>query len=62
GLTGFLGRPVMAGAVPMPLALMGAQQSVRLWQAPYPPPEAIERYEKVLPGSFDRMIKMAEGL
>jgi uncharacterized membrane protein len=29
---------------------------------PYPPPEAVERYEKVLPGSFDRMIKMAEQL
>jgi len=32
GLTGFLGRPVMAGGVPMPLALMGAQQSVQLWR------------------------------
>jgi uncharacterized membrane protein len=33
-----------------------------MWQGQFPPPEAIERYEKVLPGSFDRIIKMAEGL
>lgn len=30
------------------------------WQAPFPPPEAVERYEKVCPGSFDRIVKMAE--
>lgn len=38
------------------------QQTVQLWQGQYPPPEAIEHYEKVLPGSFDRMIAMAERL
>jgi uncharacterized membrane protein len=36
------------------------QQQVQLWQGQYPPPEAIEKYEKVLPGAFDRMIRMAE--
>jgi uncharacterized membrane protein len=40
-----------------------AQQTVQItWQGQYPLPEAIERYEKVLPGSFDRMIAMAERL
>jgi uncharacterized membrane protein len=38
------------------------QQTIQLWQGQYPPPEAIEHYEKVLPGSFDRMIAMAERL
>ncbi len=32
------------------------------WQGPYPPPDAVERYEKILPGTFDRLIKMAEEL
>ncbi|HUZ66148.1 MAG TPA: DUF2335 domain-containing protein [Beijerinckiaceae bacterium] len=38
---------------------IAAQQS---WRAPFPPPEAVERYEKVLPGTFDRLIAMAEKL
>jgi uncharacterized membrane protein len=32
------------------------------WQGPYPPPEAVERYEQILPGAFNRMISMAEQL
>jgi Predicted membrane protein (DUF2335) len=39
-----------------------AQAQLQAWQGQYPPPDAIERYEKVLPGSFDRMITMAEEL
>ena len=47
--------------LPMPAGqLSQVQQTVQLWQGQYPPPEAIEHYEKVLPGSFDRMIAMAE--
>jgi uncharacterized membrane protein len=38
------------------------QVQLQLWQGQFPPPEAMERYEKILPGSFDRMIKMAEKL
>lgn len=59
----YAGTPVM---VPigvtglMPQAQM--QQSVQLWQGQFPPPEAIERFEKVLPGCFDRMMRMAENL
>jgi len=30
------------------------------WQAPYPPPEAVERYEKLLPGFLNRIVSMAE--
>jgi uncharacterized membrane protein len=33
---------------------------MQTWQGPYPPPEAIERYEKILPGTFDRILSMAE--
>jgi uncharacterized membrane protein len=49
--------------LPMPAGQVSqTQQTVQLWQGQYPPPEAIEHYEKVLPGSFDRMIAMAERL
>jgi uncharacterized membrane protein len=30
------------------------------WQGPYPPPEAVERYEKAMPGFFNRIVSMAE--
>ncbi len=62
-----LGQPViMAGApglqIPAMLGGMLTTQFQQSWQGPYPPPEAVERYEKSLPGTFDRMIKMAEQL
>jgi len=33
---------------------------LHVWEGQFPPPEAIERYERVLPGAFDRIIAMAE--
>ena len=33
---------------------------MQTWQGPYPPPDAIERYEKILPGTFHRILSMAE--
>jgi uncharacterized membrane protein len=42
--------------------LPGIIQQAQHWQGPYPPPDAIERYEAVLPGAFNRMIAMAEQL
>jgi uncharacterized membrane protein len=62
-----------AGGVPIPGhfpyppgtpggTVVGVQQAVQIWQSPYPPPEAIERYEKICPGTFDRMLGMAERL
>lgn len=39
--------------------LVGIEQQNH-WQSPYPPPEAIERYERVLPGAFDRILKLVE--
>lgn len=39
-----------------------AQQTVQIWQGQFPPPEAIERYERVQAGSFDRILTMAERL
>src|SRR6185437_4061045 len=43
---------IVPGAV-----MLGIQQH---WQAPLPPPDAVERYEKILPGAFDRMVAMTE--
>lgn len=37
-----------------------AVQQVQVWQGQFPPPEAIERYEAVRPGTFDRLVTMAE--
>jgi uncharacterized membrane protein len=37
---------------------MAAQ--VQVWQGQFPPPDAIERYERVQPGAFNRIIAMAE--
>ena len=30
------------------------------WDAPLPPPDALQRYEEILPGSADRILQMAE--
>ncbi len=38
---------------------MGRQQ-IQIWQGQFPPPEAIERYEAVHKGTFDRLVTMAE--
>lgn len=65
GATGS-GLPYAGGQVDIGethIALAGASvQQTRLWQGQFPPPEAIERFEKVLPGAFDRLITMAEHL
>src|ERR1700722_7370195 len=47
------GQVLFQFGVPQPSIL---QQS---WQGPYPPPHAIERYERALPGFFDRIVSMA---
>lgn len=65
GMMPNLGQPIPMGGSPgnpMLLAAQVVQQQMQHWQGPYPPPEAVERYEKILPGTFDRMIKMAEQL
>jgi uncharacterized membrane protein len=59
GIPPGIGIPI---AFPTTLPVAQTQQTVQLWQGQYPPPEAIEHYEKVLPGSFNRMITMAEQL
>ena len=44
-------------------AAIGAQAiQQQLWQGPYPPPEAVERYDKVHPGAFARILTMAENM
>jgi uncharacterized membrane protein len=44
--------------------LLHAAQAIQqqLWQGPYPPPEAVERYDKVHPGAFARILTMAENM
>ena len=52
------GGLIAGGALPG----IQTQQTLQIWQGQYPPPDAVEHYERVLPGSFDRMIGMAERL
>jgi uncharacterized membrane protein len=47
---------------PQQLPLPGIIQQAMDWSGPYPPPDAVERYEAVLPGAFNRIITMAEQL
>lgn len=51
------GQPMQPQLIPAAMIQQGQH-----WQAPYPPPEAVERYEKVLPGTLNRLITMAEQL
>jgi uncharacterized membrane protein len=37
-----------------------AQAEVRQWSGPLPHPEALERYNQIVPGSAERIIKLAE--
>jgi uncharacterized membrane protein len=56
-------NPTIQFGVPTQLTLPGiVQQQAQHWQGPYPPPDAVERYERVLPGTFNRLITMAEQL
>jgi uncharacterized membrane protein len=48
---------IQSQQLPLPGTIQHAQRS-----APYPPPDAVERYEALLPGAFDRIIAMAEQL
>lgn len=44
----------------MPRGVVTVQQVEMMWQGQFPPPDAIERYEATLPGTFNRLIAMAE--
>jgi len=45
----------------MPLTLpQQVVQQVQVWQGPYPPPEAMRDYESIQPGTFNRLVTMAE--
>jgi len=46
---------------PQHLPSSGISQQAH-WSGPYPPPDAVERHEAVLPGAFNRIIAMAEQL
>jgi uncharacterized membrane protein len=51
-----------AGGILFPVQIGNQQPAIlqQTWQGPFPPPEAIERYENILPGAFDRIVGMAE--
>jgi uncharacterized membrane protein len=58
-----IAQQIAGAGQPQQLLLPGIiQQQASHWQGPYPPPEAVERYEGVLPGTFNRLITMAEQL
>lgn len=44
----------------MPLAQQQLVQQIQTWHGPFPPPDAVKGYEEVLPGTFERMMRMAE--
>jgi len=50
-------QPQLTGQI-FPPQITGTLQQT--WQGPYPPPEAVERYDKVQPGAFNRILSMAE--
>ena len=52
----------VTGAPKTQLTLPGILQEGQHSTGAYPPPEAVERYERVLQGSFNRMVTMAEQL
>ena len=41
-------------------ALSGIQVRAELHTGPLPPPEVVERYERLMPSAFDRILTMAE--
>jgi uncharacterized membrane protein len=46
----------------LPYAAGLVQTQMQVWQSQYPPPDAAERFERILPGSFNRILGMAERL
>lgn len=48
----FIGMPSMQAGV--------AMLQANVWNGPFPPPEAVQLYEKTLPGAFDRILTMSE--
>jgi len=54
-----LSNPALPGAAQQ-VSMLQVQQA--LWHGPYPPPDALAEYERILPGSFDRMMSQTERL
>lgn len=53
--------PILLNPFQLPAGMqLGVAAQVQVWQGQFPPPEAIERYEQVMPGAFDRIVSMAE--
>jgi hypothetical protein len=52
-----VGQPGLGGPLLLPML---QQAQLQMWQGQFPPPAAIRDYEAILPGSFDRLMRMAE--
>jgi uncharacterized membrane protein len=52
----FPGFPGLPNGLPSQLIM----SQLQVWQGQFPPPDAIERYERVMPGAFNRLMAMAE--
>lgn len=61
---GFQHAQPVSGAIPQmfPVQIGISHPAIlqQSWVGPYPPPEAVERYEKAMPGFFNRVVSMAE--
>ena len=44
----------------LPVMAQQTQQTLQIWQGQFPPPDAVERYERVLPGAFNRILSIVE--
>ena len=44
----------------VPVAQQQLAQQIQTWQGPFPHPTDMRAYEDILPGTFERMLKMAE--
>ncbi len=47
--------------MPFPsLAGIAVGMQTQVWNGPFPPPQAVDAYERLLPGSFNRILVMGE--
>jgi len=59
GQTALCSRPDPMTFPYAPVTGAGLQQ-IQFWSAPFPPPQAVREYEQVAPGTWNRILEMAE--
>lgn len=55
-----LQQAVAAATAPAPQPLQVQTVTAQTFQGPIPPPDALERYDAIIPGAAERILKMAE--